>query len=158
MGTPSAFVAPYATIKSRSKWTNPDRPLLEAVLLDDNDPASELVITVDVKGCVALTLYARNLEAGGAVEGRTVRFEDRSALVTASVPVIGYDLDTDALVTGHIDVALTWTTNARLSDLVVEGTAILEPDWASDRTQFSAVRRHPFNHDGLTHKDHGPAW
>lgn len=59
-------------------------------------------------------------------------------------------LANDVLVTGTVDVAVTWTTDTRLADLVVEGTALLESQWLPGPTRFTAVRRHPFNHDGLT--------
>lgn len=154
MRTPDGGVVPYATTQSQpGHQIRPDRPLLEAVLFDDNDPTAELMVSIDAESSVTVRLYAPKLEASGSAKGQAIRFEDHSTLATAGVSIIGYDLETDVLVTGSIDLGLAWITNTRLADLVVEGSALLDADWRDTPTRFSAVRRHPFNHDGLTHHD-----
>ena len=158
MGAPTNPLAPYATIESHfALHTRPDRPLLEAVLLDDDDPVTELMVTVDAESDIAIKMYAHNLEAGGTTHGRTHHLDEHSTLVAATVPIVGYDLATDVLVTGTVDLAITWTTNTRIADLVVDGTALLEPDWQPMPTRFAAIRRHPYNHHGLTRHNARPA-
>ena len=151
MGLPTEIVAPYATIDSQTgRFAGCGRSLLQAVLLHDGDPRTELLVSIDAESVITLRLFAHDIEAGGSADARVVRFDDDSTLVAASVPLVGYDLDTDALVTGVVEVGLTWTSNTRIADLTLEGGAVLQPGWAADRMEFSAVRRHPFNYDRST--------
>lgn len=139
-----APVASYATLQTKS--VRPPRPPagLAAVLLDDHDIGSELVVAVDTDDSMTVQLHAHGLDASGASPATVRRFRDQSCFALADIPVIGYDRTADRSVSGKISIGLTWAGSSG-SATPVAGTALAEGDWTGGLFRFGTVSQHSFN-------------
>ncbi len=127
--------------------TRPPRPPcgLTAVLLDEYDTGSELVVAIDTNDIMTVQLHARGLDVGGAAHAATWRFQNQSVFALAEIALTGYDTIAERRVDGTVSIGLTWNPASDGLPARVAGSALAEGTWLGGLFRFTTVVSHDFD-------------
>jgi len=81
---------------------------MAAVLLDEYEVGSELVVAIDADDIMTVQLHARGLDVSGAVHAVVHRFQNEAVFALADIAVLCYDKIAQRCVNGKVNIGLTW--------------------------------------------------